>query len=200
MNLKTEILSELWMLRQFDRVLALLKYCRVLLFFKSSLLYIEVWSERCKCQHIQKESLLKLDLSPVILCLIWLTSYEGLISNPFQLRGNKNAGLVVHESCYSCLLAETKNRVVEKVVVQFVQSTMSTLLVSVQQNNFKSFWNDRCFNPLIFCQCCTIFAPKYNTWILKYLVKYCCFWRISFWGPSASDDVILFRSSCLQER
>jgi len=45
------------------------------------------------------------------------------------LRGNKDAGLVVHESCYSCLVVETKNRVVEKVVAQFVQSTMSTLLV-----------------------------------------------------------------------
>jgi len=129
MNLKTEILSELWMLKQFDRVLALSKCCGELWFFKSSLLYIEVRNERCKCQFIQKESLLKLDLLPMILCLIKLLSYKGSISKPFRLRGNKDAGLVVHESCYSCLVVETKNRVVEKVVVQFVQSTMSTLLV-----------------------------------------------------------------------
>jgi len=32
-----------------------------------------------------KESLLKLDLSQMILCLIKLLSYEGSISNPFQL-------------------------------------------------------------------------------------------------------------------
>jgi len=57
-----------------------------------------------------KESLLKLDLSPVILCLIKLLSYEGSISNPFQLRGNIDAGLVVYESCYSCLVAETKKQ------------------------------------------------------------------------------------------
>jgi len=57
-----------------------------------------------------KESLLKLDLSLVILCLIKLLYYEGSISNPFQLRGNIDAGLVVYESCYSCLVAETKKQ------------------------------------------------------------------------------------------
>jgi len=81
----------------------------------------------------------QLDLSPMILCLIKLLSYKGSISNPFRLRVNKDAGLVVHESCYSCLVAETKNIVVEKVVVQFVQNTMSTLLISLQPNDFKSF-------------------------------------------------------------
>jgi len=43
MDLNTEILSELWMLNNFDRVLALSNCCRVLLFFNYSLLYIEVW-------------------------------------------------------------------------------------------------------------------------------------------------------------
>jgi len=56
MNLKTEILSELLDAEQCDRVLALSKCCGVFLFFKYSLLYIEVWNERCKCQHIQKAS------------------------------------------------------------------------------------------------------------------------------------------------
>jgi len=79
MDLKTEILSELLDAEQFDRVLALSKCCRVFLFFRYSLLYIEVWNERCKCQHIQKESLLKLDLSPMIPCLIKVLSYDGSI-------------------------------------------------------------------------------------------------------------------------
>jgi len=43
MNLKTEILSELLDAEQFNRVLAISKCCRVLLFLCYSLLYIEVW-------------------------------------------------------------------------------------------------------------------------------------------------------------
>jgi len=70
-----------------------------------------------------KESCLKLDLSPMILCLIKLLSYEGSISNPFQLWRNIVTGVVVFQSCFPCLVVETQNRVVEKVVVQFVQST-----------------------------------------------------------------------------
>ena len=140
MNLKTEILSELWMLKQFDRVLALLKMLQSLVVLKVfTLLYRGVKYERYKCQFIQKESLLKLDLSPMILCLIKLFSYKGSISNPFRLRGNKDAGLVVHESCYSCLVVETKNIVVEKVVVQFVQSTMPTLLFLCSQMTSNPF-------------------------------------------------------------
>jgi len=46
----------------------------------------------------------------MILCLIKLLSYEELISNPFQLRGNIDAGVVVYESCYSCLVAGTKKQ------------------------------------------------------------------------------------------
>ena len=96
------------MLNNFDRVLALLNCCRVLLFFKYSLLYIEVWNERFKCQHIQKESLLKLDLSPMILCLIKVLSYEGSISNPFQLWRNIVVGVVVFQSCYLVLYQRHK--------------------------------------------------------------------------------------------
>jgi len=55
MNFEKEILSELLDAKQFDRVLALLNCCRVLLFFKSSLLYIAVWKWTLSCQRIQKE-------------------------------------------------------------------------------------------------------------------------------------------------
>jgi hypothetical protein len=132
---------------EFWRFQIVVEFCS---FFKYSLLFIEVWNERCKCQHIQKESLLKLDLSPMIPCLILLLSYEGSISNPFQLRGNISAGLVVYSELLFCLVAETQNRVVEKVVVQFVHNTMSTLLFLLQANSFKYFWNYRCKVPLVF--------------------------------------------------
>jgi len=61
MNLKTKILSELLDAEQFDRVLALLKCYRVLLFFKYSLLYIEVWNMNVMSASTSKKSrLLKL--------------------------------------------------------------------------------------------------------------------------------------------
>jgi len=104
MNLKTEILSELLDAEQFERVLALLNCCRVLLFFKSSLLYIEVWNMNVvSASTSNKESLLKLDLSPMIPCLIKVLSYAGSISNPFQLWRNIVTGVVVFQSCYLVL-------------------------------------------------------------------------------------------------
>ena len=123
-------------------------------------IYRGVKYERCKCQFIQKESLLKLDLSPLILYLIKLLSYKWSISNPFQLRGNMDAGLVVHESCYSCLVAETKNRVVEKVVVQFVQSTFVNALCILATRCFQT---RTCDLHVIFYHFYMTFAPKYNT-------------------------------------
>ena len=113
----------------------------------------------------------------------------------------KDAGLVVHESCYSCLVVETKNRVVEKVVVQFVHSTFVNVLCILATWCFQT---RTCDFHVIFYHFFKTFAPKYNTksiktWINLLLVKYCSFWRTSFWGPSASDDVTLFRSASLQE-
>jgi len=40
--------------------------------------------ETLQLASTSKESLLKLDKSPMICCLIWLLSYEGTISNPFS--------------------------------------------------------------------------------------------------------------------
>jgi len=42
--------------------------------------------------------------SPIICCLIWLLSYEGTISNPFQVNRNFQRS---HNYC-SCTIADTK--------------------------------------------------------------------------------------------
>jgi len=54
--------------------------------------------------------------SPMIFCLIWLLSYEGSISNSFQVWRNTVAGIVVF-----LVLLQTQIGVVEIVVVHFVQ-------------------------------------------------------------------------------
>jgi len=67
--------------------------------------------------------------SSMILCLIWLLSYEGSISNPFQVWRNTGAGITV-----VLVLLQTKNRVVEVVVVHFVQLSFFNSLrrISIQ--------------------------------------------------------------------
>ena len=61
--------------------------------------------------------------SPMILCLIWLLSYEGAISNPFQVWRNTGACIVV-----VLVLLQTQIRVVEIVVVHFVQLSFFNVL------------------------------------------------------------------------
>ena len=194
MNLNTEILSELWMLNNFDRVLAFSNCCRVLLFFKYSLLYIEVWNEHCKCHHIQKESLLKLDLSPMISCLIKVLSYEGSILNPFQLRGIIVAGVVVFQSCYPCLVVETQNRVV---VVQFVQSTFVNALCIFATKWLQIFLKWPLHNS-------TSLLPIWNEYRFKEQLLRLQILQVkmnlSFWWNVASDDVITSGAPSLQER
>jgi len=60
-----------------------------------SLLYIEVWKIRWKLPAHQKESFEAWSKSPMIFCLIWLLSYEGSISNSFQVWRDTGAGIAV---------------------------------------------------------------------------------------------------------
>jgi len=86
---RTPILSSCRvLLNNFDRLLALLNCCRVLLFFRSSLLYIEVWEWTLSCQRIQKRVVWSFDQSPMIHCLICLLFNEGSISNAFHIWRN----------------------------------------------------------------------------------------------------------------
>jgi len=67
----------------FDRVLALVKYCRVPLCLQVFIpLYKGMKETLERCQHI-KESLEKLNQSSLICCLILLMSYEGMYLNHF---------------------------------------------------------------------------------------------------------------------
>ena len=79
----------------------------------------------------------------------------------------------------------------DKVVVQFVQSTMSTLFVSLQANVFKSFWNDRCIIPLVFCQSNKFRSMKqlFNLQILQVYINFSFWWNVAS-DETASDDVI----------
>ena len=54
--------------------------------------------------------------SPMIFCLIWVLSYEDSISNSFLVWGNISAGRAV-----ILVLLQSTTKVVEKVVVHFVQ-------------------------------------------------------------------------------
>ena len=83
---------------------------------RSSLLYIEVWKIRWKLPVHQNRVVWSLTKSPMIFCLIWLLSYEWSISNPFQVWRNTGAGISIF-----LVLLQTQNRVVEIVVVHFVQ-------------------------------------------------------------------------------
>ena len=122
------------MWNNFSRVLALVNYCTSLEFSnsRSSLLYIEVWKIRWKLSAHQIESfrvVWSLIKSPTIFCLIWLLSYEGSISNISQVWRNTGAGIVV-----VLVLLQTQNRVVEVVVVHFVQLSFFNSLqrISIQ--------------------------------------------------------------------
>ena len=81
---------------------------------KSSLLYIEVWKIRWKVVCTKKRvvwSLLKItnDLLPDIVTVLWMINFKCIPSLKEHF---------CRQSCYSCLVAETR---VEEVVVQFVQ-------------------------------------------------------------------------------
>jgi len=106
------------MWNHFSRVLALIKllYESWVKNSRSSLLYIEVWKICCKLPAHQIESFQTWLDHQWSLCLIWLLSYEGSISNPFQVWRNTVAGIAV-----VLVLLQTQNRVVEVVVVHFVQ-------------------------------------------------------------------------------
>jgi len=80
----------------FDRVLALSKCCQV------SLLILKVFTplyrgvrETLWIASTSKRVVWSIDQSPMIFCLIWLLSYEGSISNPFQVCRNIVAGVAV---------------------------------------------------------------------------------------------------------
>jgi len=83
---------------------------------RSSLLYIEVWKIRWKLSAHQKDLFEAWSKSPMIFCLIWLLFYEGSIWNPFQVWRDIGAGIAVF-----LVLLQGQNRVVEMVVVHFVQ-------------------------------------------------------------------------------
>jgi len=83
---------------------------------KSSLLYIEMWKIHWKLPAHQKESFETWSKSPMIFCLIWLLSYEGSISNSFQVWRDTGGGIAVF-----LVLLQGQNWVVEIVVIQFVQ-------------------------------------------------------------------------------
>ena len=113
---------------------------------RSSLLYIEVWKIRWKLPAHQKRVVWSLIKSLMILCMIWLLSYEGAILNPFQVWRNTGACIAV-----VLVLLQTQNRVMEVVVVHFIQLSFLTLSNKQASNDFKSIWISRCFMLLVFC-------------------------------------------------
>lgn len=133
------------------------------------------------------------------------------------MRRNIFAGIAVILELFSCLVAWTQNRVVENVVVQFVQSTMSTLSSKLQAHAFKHLWNDRCKIPLILCLCFRIQWTAFALIILQFLnllqiqlrfsfwwndfwwgsFWWCSFWWCSFWW--CSFWWCGFWTSCLQK-
>jgi len=92
-------------------------------FSKSSLLYIEVWKRRCWIASTSKRVVWSLIKSPMILCLIWLLSYEDQFQIHSKSGGHTGAGIVV-----VLVLLQTHIRVVEIVVVHFVQLSFFIVL------------------------------------------------------------------------
>ena len=103
-TLKKKFKVNFWMLNNFDRVLALLNCCRVLLFFKSSLLYIEVWNERWVAST-SKNSRLKLwsitnDSLPDMVIVLWMINFKCILCMKEHC---------CMQSYYPCLVAETNS-------------------------------------------------------------------------------------------
>ena len=148
-----------WMQNNFSRGLVLVKILWVFRsaflhyqFSRSSLLYIEVWKRRCEIASTQRVVAeawsFTFDLLPDLVVVLWRTNLKS-IPYPKEHLCRRNRILEL----FSCLEVQTQNRVVENVVVQFVQSTMSTLSSKLQAHAFKHLWNDRCKIPLILCLC-----------------------------------------------
>ena len=109
--------------KQFQQSLGTCKLLYESLMSKQQVLYIEVWKIRWKLPAHQKREVWSLIKSPMILCLIWILSYEWAISNSFQVWRNTGAGIVV-----VLVLLQTQNRVVEIMVVHFVQLSFFNVL------------------------------------------------------------------------
>ena len=72
--------------------------------------------------------------SPMIFFLIWVLFYEGSISNPFLVWGNISAGRAVN-----LVLLQSTTKVVEKVVVHFVQLSFFNALERKSILSFQIF-------------------------------------------------------------
>ena len=139
-----------WMQNNFSRGLVLVKILWVFRsaflhyqFSRSSLLYIEVWKRRCEIASTQRVVTeawsFTFDLLPDLVVVLWRTNLKSI---PYPKEHLCRRSRILE--LFSCLVAWTQNRVVENVVVQFVQSTMSTLSSKLQTHAFKHLWNDRC--------------------------------------------------------
>jgi len=97
------------MQNNFSRVLALVNCCWVSAYpnSMSSLLYIEVWKIRCEISSTSKKSCLKLrsitnDLLPDMVIVLWRINFKYIPSLKEHC---------YRHSCYSCLVAETKQSI-----------------------------------------------------------------------------------------
>jgi len=88
--------------------------------------------------------------SPMIFCLIWLLSYEGSISNSFQVWRDSGADVAVF-----LVLLQGQNRVVEIVVVQFVQLSFVNALERTSIQCFQILSNRRLLHSFSLLQCWT---------------------------------------------
>ena len=119
----------------------------------------------------------------MILCLIWLLSYEGSISNPFQVRRNAGADIAV-----VLVLLQTQNRVVEIVVVHFVQLSFFNSLqrISIQwlQSSFEQHLK---FFSLSTSDDLQLLMTFRCFWWRQLLVT--SFWRECFWWRQLQDHL-----------
>jgi len=156
------------MLNNFDRVLALLNCCRVLLFFKSSLLYIEVWKWTLSCQRIQKESFEALINHQWFIA--WYVYFP--MKEKFQMH-SMYEGTPLQAELLSLSCSRDKLCVVEIVVVHFVQFVLCQRLTKKQAaNTFEFLSVSRCYSYPFFRNVNTTFNPLNKFWIFKFAYPY----------------------------
>ena len=109
-------------------------YCLIVYYptRRSSLLYIEVWKRRWRIASTHTQRVVWSLLITNDLLLIWLLSYEGWISNPFLVWRNISANRAV-----ILVLLQSTTKVVEKVVVQFVQLSFFNALERISILSFQ---------------------------------------------------------------
>ena len=130
----------------------------------------------------------------MIFCLIWLLSYEGSISNAFLVWRNISVGRAV-----ILVFCRDTNRVVEEVVVQFVQLSFVNALDRTSIQCFQILSERPLLHSFSLMQCWTRLNPLNNLWSFKSLI----FWWTSTSGDIASDEMLLtnllLMASSLQE-